>query len=214
MTADGRETAMFKSVCVASLLLLTSGMAVSAAPKAGAASDRSLPRVRPNDGRSATLLLRGIERSETIRRLVDKLETMDVIVYVEMQPALNRQLGGRLVWLTAAGSFRYVRVSLNPDLSLEALIATLGHELQHAAEVASAPSIVDEASLETFYRKAGINVRSHDSGWDTQAARDTGDRVRKELANAPVVRVAASAPAFDPLQWHLVYLQAREKFGH
>ena len=206
---------MFKSVCTVWLtLLMTAGVAFGAGSDIDPTPIRGVPRVRPNDGRSATLLLRGIERSETIRRLVANLEARDVIVYVEIQPALSRQLGGRLVWLTAAGGFRYVRVSLNPDLSLEAQISTLGHELQHAFEVASTPSIVSESSLEEHYRKTGMSTRSHDSGWDTQAARDTGDLVRRELANGPGLRVRDAVQPFDPLQWHIVYSQARDKFGH
>lgn len=206
---------MFKSACIACFtLLITTGVAFGAGPTLDPTPLRPVPRVRPNDGRSASLLLRGIERSETIRRLVANLEARDVIVYVEVQPALNRQLGGRLVWLTAAGGFRYVRVSLNPDLSLEAQIATLGHELQHAFEVASNPSIVSESSLEAYYRKTGMSTRSHDSGWDTQAARDTGDLVRREIANSPGLRLTETTQPFDPIQWHRVYLQARDKFGH
>ena len=173
----------------------------------------SSPRVRPNDGRSATVLLRGIERSSTLRLLVDRLESRDLIVYIEMQSALKQQLAGRLTWLTAAGGTRYVRISLNPTLGPESLVSTLGHELQHALEVAMAPDIVDEASLEAYYRRNGINMRSHTSGWDTLAARETGDIVRREIADRPAaIGVETEAP-FDQTRWPAAYRQVRDRFN-
>ena len=205
---------MFKSACTACFMMITAGVAFGAEADTRPLPANSMPRVRPHDSRSAALLLRGIERSATIRQLVSRLETMDVIVYVEIQPALGRKIGGSLVWLTAAGNFRYVRVSINPNLAVEVQVSTLGHELQHALEVAITPSIMDEASLESFYRKTGINMRSHDSGWDTQAARDTGELVRRELSHGPGWRAVESVQPFDPLQWHIVYRKARDKFNH
>jgi hypothetical protein len=179
------------------------------APDATAASRN--PRVRPYDGRSASLLLRGIERSTTLRLIVERLERSNVITYVEMQPALRQQLAGRMVWLTATGTARYVRISLNPELASETLVAVLGHELQHALEVAESPAIVDEASLETYYRKYGIQMRVHTSGYDTQAARDAGDLVRRELASSAAPRVIESILPFDASTWHIVYRRARDR---
>jgi len=198
------------------LIALIAFVAVPGTGTATAAPDpvpsRDVPRVRPHDARSATLLLEGMARSATMRHIVDRLEESDVIVYITMQPGLNRQLSGRLVWVTAVKNFRYVRISLNPELSGETGIAVLGHELQHALEVGGAPSIVSEATLEDYYRQHGINMRTHTSGWDTQAARDTGDLVRRELAGAPQ-RTAESIAAFDPAAWDAVYRRARNRPG-
>ena len=168
------------------------------------------PRVRPNDGRSANLLLQGLDRSATLRLIVERLEQSNVIAYVEMQP-LKQQLAGRMVWITANAMARYVRISLNPELPSETLVAVLGHELQHALEVAGSPSIVNEASLEAYYRKHGIAMPSHVSGWDTQAARDAGDLVRRELASSGAGRGAESLQPFDPANWHVVYRGARDR---
>jgi hypothetical protein len=200
---------MFKRVACAVLLacVIPSSSAVAANDAAPARS----PRVRPHDARSASVLLQGIQRSETVRLIVNRLEAQDVIVYIEMQPALRGDLAGRMVWLAATQSIRYVRVSLNPQLSTETLVAVLGHELQHALEVASSPSIVDEPSLEAYYRKHGMSTRSHVSGWDTQAARDAGDLVRKELATSPARTVVESTLAFDASTWNGVYRRARDR---
>ena len=202
---------MFKCVLIALLAFAVPCSAALPADDPDPAS-RSIPRVRPYDRRSAALVLEGIARSTTMRLLVTRLEASNVIVYVETQPGLDRQLAGRLVWVTAVKNFRYVRISLSPDLKPEVAISVLAHELQHALEVAEAPSIVDEASLEAYYRKNGISMRAHSSGWDTRAARDTGDLVRREVADAPVQIAKASTP-YNFHEWPVVYRRARDRFS-
>jgi hypothetical protein len=203
---------MFKHFACAALL------AIAISPAAVAAEDDDdraavpNPRVRPNDGRSAAALLQGIARSETVRLIVERLETLDVIVYVEMQAALQHKLAGRMVWLAATQHFRYVRISLNYELSGETLIAVLGHELRHALEVALSPSIVGEPSLEAYYEKNGINMRSHANGWDTQAARDAGELVRRELAAFPARAAVEPTQPFDVTAWQSVYRRTRDRF--
>lgn len=207
-----RETAMLKSVLIA---MLAFAVPCSASPiEDPETTPRGIPRVRPHDTRSASLLLDGIARSATMRRIVDELERLNVIVYIEMKPGLHRQLAGQLAWVTAVKNFRYVRISLSTDQIPEVAISVLGHELRHALEVAHAPSIVDERSLEAYYREHGMSVRNHTSGWDTQVARDTGELVRREIAETPA-RLAdarlSSSLTFD--EWQIAYRRARDRFG-
>jgi hypothetical protein len=160
-----------------------------------AASDHSSTttpaRVRPSDGRSATLFLEGQRRSATLRALVDAIEERDVIVYLQMEPTLLKgNVDGMVTWLTATTHARYVRISLSPELSTIFGIAVLGHELQHVLEIANEPSVRSASSLEAFYRRIGINTREGASHWDTDAARNVGDEVRRELSAA--VRSAES----------------------
>jgi hypothetical protein len=147
--------------------------------------------------------------------LVEQLETRDVIVYIEMHPGLKQQLAGRLTWLTAAGNARYVRISLNPSLGPETLISTLGHELQHAVEVAMARHIVDETSLEGYYRQHGLQMRSHAGGYDTLAARETGELVRREIAGWPVSTGVESiaVASFSAATWPATYGRMRDRFN-
>jgi hypothetical protein len=168
------------------------------------------PRVRPYDGRSAALFLEGMRRSETFRALVDQIEARDVIVYLQMEPSLDDSLAGMLTWLTATPHFRYVRVSLNPALNTETVIAVLGHELQHALEVATEPSIIDADSLSGFYERTGIRMSTHDNGWDTVAARTKGREVRRDLSGSRVARATELPHPFNALEWHIVYNRARE----
>lgn len=169
------------------------------------------PRVRPYGYRAMQLFLQGMERSRTMRALVDRIEHGDVIVYIEMQPALVNRLGGKMTWVAAAGNYRYVRVSLNPQLQNDALVAILGHELQHVLEVVQQPLIVDEPTLERFYAQHGMTTANVTSGWDTEAARQMGDLVRHELGIVRTARVAESVQRWDPTEWHIVYRQVRNR---
>jgi hypothetical protein len=111
--------------------------------------------------------------------------------------------------MAATRNFRYVRISLNPEIGGDLAVATLGHELQHAVEVAEAPSIVDGESLAAYYQKNGVRVGTHKDDWDSVAARTIGHDVRRELSQAPAARAVASIEPFDPRGWNIVYRRAR-----
>jgi hypothetical protein len=206
---------MRTAVTLLTTLITFAPFAVAASPEeAGPRAVPSGPRVRPYDGRSAALLLEGLERSATMRAIVDRLEQRDVIVYVQMQPALRKRLAGTMTWLAATESHRYVRISLNPELMHESLIAALGHELQHALEVAESPSVVDTASLQAYYEQHGMSTATHINGWDSMAARVVGDDVRRELYGARSARrLANSTQTFTPEEWLIVYRRARSRLA-
>jgi hypothetical protein len=181
----------------------------AASPEVAPGALVNTARVRTTDTRAATLLIQALDRSATVRALVNQLEQRDVIVYIGMQPKLTKRLAGALTWLTATKEHRYVRVSLNPQLHTELAIATLGHELQHALEVANAPEIVCEKTLARYYSHHGDSSAVHGNGWDTAAARDVGADVRRELAGLQARRVNDSIQPFDPDDWLVVYRRAR-----
>jgi hypothetical protein len=139
-------------------------------------------RVRAADTRSASALAEGRLRSSSFRKVLQHIDQLDVIVYIEMQPLLRGRLGGRVSWVTATQDFRYVRISLNPELTKSQLVATLAHELQHVAEIGEAPGVVDTVTLSAHYRHIGVENRKRSEQWDTQAAQRTGEVVRRELA--------------------------------
>src|SRR5262245_18512370 len=198
---------------VAVVASLAAPIVAAAGPQPTAAFNPAIwdggPRVRTYDERSATILLDGIRRSETFRAVIEALEHRDLIVYVQIQPSLKSRLAGMMTWLCATKRFRYVRVGLSPELRGDAAIATLGHELQHALEVANAPSIVDTRSLHAHYQQVGISMRSHNNGWDTEAARQIGDDVRRDLAVTGASAFEAVRD-FDPKTWPILYRTALE----
>lgn len=170
------------------VLIAVAGMLLPAAgeprtPLGSGTGGINAPRVRPYDARAKALLTAGLERSATFRRIVDQLDGHDVIVYIEMKPGLAKHFVGTLNLLAATKSHRYLHIAVNPLFGQQTQIAALGHELRHALEVAHAPAIVDAASFEAHYRQHGVNVKAHANGWDTQAAKDAGEDVRRELAD-------------------------------
>jgi hypothetical protein len=165
------------------------------------------PRVRPYDTRIATLLLDGLRRSAYLGSLVDRIEASDVIVYLELQPRLDRRLAGCLTWLTSVGKYRYVRASINSELPPQALIAAIGHELQHVIEVIENPSVTGPESLLTLYKRIGSGGPPGSPVLDTQAARDAGALVRKDLRAARSTEAIPGGHVVSPLEWHEWYRQ-------
>jgi hypothetical protein len=141
-------------------------------------------RIRPTSAELATALDRGYDASATFRRLVDTLEQSPVLVYVETGrcPAIRRQrLNACLARLATAGGARYLHLRVVVDATLPAnhLIATIGHELQHAVEAAESASgaAIDRRGVTP--RLVGGNV------YETDAAQDVKALVLRELQLGP-----------------------------
>lgn len=144
--------------------------------------DAPTRRVRATDQSVRKLLKRGYRQSRAFRDLVTRLQRSDVYVYVEAVPRLPGAMEGRLMILPMAHGHRYVRIQIALRGSTEDSIALLGHELQHAVEVADAAEVTDEQGMEALYARIGIRGGAH--VYDTLAAQEMGRRVRRELGLA------------------------------
>jgi hypothetical protein len=144
------------------------------------AASRENAHVRPVGADIAALIDDGAKRSPTLRTLIDDLQRTDVTVFVEYENGLASDLAGALRFITRAGSLRLLRVSLRRTLTRAQLLKTLGHELHHALEIASAPEVVDEKSLRRFYQRLGHETGLYDR-FDTSEAQRAGDTVGDEL---------------------------------
>ena len=142
--------------------------------------DAPTRRVRTTDHSVRKLLKRGYRQSSAFRAMVTRLQRSDVYVYVEEVPRLPGALEGRTMILPAAHGHRYVRIQIALRGSTEDAIALLGHELQHAVEIADAVEVTDEKGMEALYVRIGIRGGAHI--YDTLAAQEMGRRVRRELA--------------------------------
>ena len=100
---------LLTSIAIVSVLSAPA-MSVASAEPVPARANRAA-RVRTADPRTTTLLAEGLERSATIRALVDQLEQRDVIIYLEMQPALRNHLAGTLAWVTSTPRARHQSTS-------------------------------------------------------------------------------------------------------
>ena len=121
----------------------------------------------------------GIKRSPTLAALVTALNKTDVIVHVEEVQHLPPRTEGRLIFTTAAGDVRYLRVQIQRGMGPSDVISILGHELQHAMEVAEHRNVRDTAGFIALYERIG--EKGHRNQYDTAAARLAGWKVRNEL---------------------------------
>jgi hypothetical protein len=135
--------------------------------------------IRTTDAGVRKLLRNGFRHSPSFAALVGRLQRSDVFVYVEEVERLPAALEGRLMMLPVAHGFRYVRIQIALRGSPEDSVAVLGHELQHAVEVADAPEVQDQDGIARLYERIGTSSGSH--VFDTVAAQEMGRTVRREL---------------------------------
>ena len=154
------------------------------------AQDRqsSPPHVRPENPELAALVHDAAERSPVIRGMLDQLEQSDVVVYLRFRTFASTGLDGHLVFLTAAAGKRYLLIELACVRVDSVRIATLGHELHHALEVAEAPSVVDTKTMAKLYTRIGMRTggTEHAQTFETKGAQDTAARVRRDLSSTAI----------------------------
>jgi hypothetical protein len=165
-------------------LALLVALAVSLGPSIAFPAWSAFRNVRSTQDRTVRMLAVGAERSPTIARLRATLEQSDVIVYVQTSRELAPSIDGRLTLLNSGHGRRYLRIDIRQSLTSKEMLAIIGHELQHAVEIAEARDVRDDQSLIQLYRRIGVSrdARSH---FETLAARSVASRVRAEL-DAPV----------------------------
>lgn len=137
---------------------------------------------RPLSPGAAVLLADAAAASSIVRAQIEALEWTDLIVYVtDLYDTAGGAPAACLNWISAAGGRRYVliRVAGRQGLPHERIV-WLGHELQHALEVAAAPGVQDEAGLERLYRRIGWEQST--GRFETDAAQEAGELIRNELA--------------------------------
>jgi hypothetical protein len=140
--------------------------------------------VRSSDRALNELLAEGYARSTTFQRLVDAISLTNAIVYVEAGICAFGQLKACLLpFMATTDTNRYLRIVLTQPLdpaNKDRLIALIGHELQHAVEVAERPEVIDVPSMIAMARRIGFPLKGR-PGYETSAARAAGDAIFEEL---------------------------------
>jgi hypothetical protein len=141
------------------------------------------PRVRANgDTLIAALLLEAPGRSATFSRLVEAIDASDGIVYIERGTCLHGVKACLAMTVVVSGSNRILRVVVDTGRSHEALLASIGHELQHALEALSDPHVTNNNKIYYFFDRIGATGSGR---FETHAAIQVGLDVEAELrANA------------------------------
>jgi hypothetical protein len=158
----------------------------------GLISEAVAHHVRSTDPRVQQWLRIGAAESPTFRSLLNTLADSDLIVHVQSVDRL--MTAGQTYFVTATATVRYVRIEVVFRGSVKELVALIGHELQHAVEIAQEPRIRDRQALSLFYKGMPGNSMST-TEYDSVAARVIEDRVRREMWGAARSESHSSASA-------------------
>jgi hypothetical protein len=137
------------------------------------------PRVRSSMPRIVALLSEASMRSRTFRGLVSSIERTDGIVYVEPGRCRHGVRACLSLSITAAGGFRILRVLIDAAGDVFELMATIGHELRHALEILTEPTVRTTEQAYLFYAREAATNRE---AFETAAAIRAGLTVEQELA--------------------------------
>ena len=162
-------------------------IALTAGLLAGAAQlDAVVPCLRTDDPIVADLVTRGLDASDTFRQLFERLERSDLIVHLRRGTQVPAGSGYNQ-FITYAGSYRFLRITLNVDRINDDAVALLGHELQHAVELAEEPAVDDRHEYERMYDRIGYQScsRAAPRCYETHAAVIAGRDVMRELKRKP-----------------------------
>jgi hypothetical protein len=104
----------------------------------------------------------GAERSTTFRRLLEAIDATDGLVYVTEGTCGQGVRACLHMSIELAGANRLLRILVNPRRAAGCeLIASIGHELQHALEALSNPNIKTSSALFSFFHQIGLNALKH-----------------------------------------------------
>ena len=154
-------------------------------PVRAAAPDVRDPHIRSIEPEMLDDLEQGAHLSPTLQRLVNRLEASDVVVYLMFDRDTRPNTAGHLSLITTVPGRRYLRISIDRRHLGCQRLAVLGHELQHAVEIAETPDATDQDSLAALYRTIGFRSdMGHSDCFDSQLAIDTGLQVQREVLAA------------------------------
>jgi hypothetical protein len=143
----------------------------------------SLIRVRSSgDATITTLLNDASERSATFRGLVETIGHTDGLVYVDPGKCKAGFAACLMMSVRVAGPYRLLRIVVDTHRRPPEVMASIGHELQHAIEALSEKGVTNNALLEQFFeRLAGGPTARGQLEFETAAAIKAGDCVLKEV---------------------------------
>jgi hypothetical protein len=160
-----------KSLCLLIVFLVFIPLSVAA---------QGLPHVRPVDAWAEESLARAESRSASVRTLIRELQESDVIVHVATTPSLRNFRSGMTRFVATTGSYRYLRIDLDRGLLPDWRAAVLGHELQHACEIARSQAD-SQLAIRALFSEIGSQVDGQANVYETAEAVETTTQVWREL---------------------------------
>jgi hypothetical protein len=151
---------------------------------AGSAS--AMARVRSTNPAVAAVISAATEQSATFKRLVATINGSDGLVYVDAGNCRHGVRACLVHTVTVAGRNRILHILVDARLVNLDLMESIGHELRHAVEVLSDPSVRSNAAIYFFYTRAETTFAN--GRFETEAAIAAGDAVRAEARHAQAQR--------------------------
>ena len=150
----------------------------SIAAPATAADGTRLSRVRSDIPSTAAAIREATQRSAMFRRLIETVDSTDGLVYVESGQCGHGVQACLALSVKVAGPHRILRILVDPRKAHCELVASIGHELQHAVEVLSDPAITTNQAIFFFFHRRG----SFEEGrFETSAAIQAGLDVKADM---------------------------------
>ena len=145
------------------------------------AQPETLVRVRSNSPSIAAVIQEATARSTLFRGLIETINLTDGLVYVDEGACGHSVSACLLLSVRVAGPYRLLRILVDPrKYSRDCdLMGAIGHELRHAIEILSVPSIKDYPSAQSFFDREGP-TGSDQARFETPAAERTGLQVLRE----------------------------------
>jgi hypothetical protein len=136
------------------------------------------PRVRTEDRELSRLIQVATGRSATFRKLMQAIEATNGLVYVVRGRCGHRVRACLVLWMGVTDQYRILRVVVEDARPEVEAMASIGHELTHALEVLSDPSVVTSHGMFALYKRNGAIQRET---FETDEAIATGNAVFNEL---------------------------------
>lgn len=165
------------AVVTLSVALALSTGAQASGPAAGS------PHIRPATEASAAFVASAGPRSQDVRDLIKTLDQSNVVAYVHLAPTEPGQVGSTMRFAARTAHQRFVVITIGSDLPADRQIALLGHELQHAAEVARVGWVSSQSDLQSMMALIGWRDATRAGGYETSAALCAERRVARALSN-------------------------------
>lgn len=147
---------------------------------ATAASAQAVMTPRPLDPLAVETFEQAFAGSALVRDLVRQLESSNLVVHIESSRSLPFGVAGNMRFVSSRAGYRYVRIQLAADNRPDARAAVLGHELQHACELAASDAN-DHEAVRRLFKAAGHNPGPSEDVFETRAALLVERQVKAEL---------------------------------
>jgi hypothetical protein len=118
------------------------------------------------------------QRSPTFNQLVTAVAATNGIVYVHYGECQRNVRACLVLTVTQAGPNRILHIRVDSRRTGHGLMVAIGHELQHALELLSEPTVVNLDTAHNFYQRVAPR---RGLSFETQAAVETGLRIDREL---------------------------------